>query len=696
MNRKLAVRRGSSAHSCDRPTMTRRRDRCAALAALCSLLPACLMPPGALTAGDSSEENGPVRAIGSRGVATRNFAVPTFWLFYKFTPIADTNGLFFQNLSLFPVINNESRVGFGGQLTGGVAGVFTRLGTGGINTLADTGQGEFRFFGITQSMNASGTVLFFSQFSGEPGEEVMLRGIGNSSTPLIDSGGAFRGFNGFELSDNGTAVLRAERNNGNDVILLKGTGSTSVVAEVGSLFSSLGRAPSINGDGSVAFTATRSEGIRGIYVRHGNSGPFFSVLDDTGPFIGFSGLDMNDEGAIVFSGTRATGNRGVYLVRDGSTTTIAEGAVGSQEFGGFTLNNSGRVAYQRGSSFGRSTFLGPNVARARVVGPGDVLFGRTVTATLIDRGALNDLGQLAVHLVFADGSSMIARVDPVIPPFFDRVIARSALQLSTGRGSGAGASTDVPNPGSPAVLTFDVNFLNDRGSLEVRVGDRVVHVVRPDEVGVEKRIRVLIDFSQSPEPPQQAEQYEKRGKTVGDAVSLAFRLRGKPGFAVQLDDVSIPGLVSSPMLPDEQSLAGWITEGVAAIVDTTRFPVEIDIQPGRDRNVVKRGERLEVAILSSAVLDAPAEIDRSSIRLGNAPVSTRSTGKGSQPEICRDRDINGDGLADVVCEIDSTRLAVADGPTELTLEAVTTSALAVRGIDSVNDGAYGTPGATRE
>ena len=32
-----------------------------------------------------------------------------FWLFYKFTPVADTNGLFFTNLGLFPAISNDGR-----------------------------------------------------------------------------------------------------------------------------------------------------------------------------------------------------------------------------------------------------------------------------------------------------------------------------------------------------------------------------------------------------------------------------------------------------------------------------------------------------------------------------------------------------------------------------------------------------------
>jgi hypothetical protein len=61
------------------------------------------------------------------------------FFFYKFTPIAESPGFPFQSVSGFPAINGSGRIAFRAMLTGGVEGVFTRLGTGGLNTLADTG-----------------------------------------------------------------------------------------------------------------------------------------------------------------------------------------------------------------------------------------------------------------------------------------------------------------------------------------------------------------------------------------------------------------------------------------------------------------------------------------------------------------------------------------------------------------------------
>lgn len=607
------------------------------------------------------------------GTAAPTSALPLF-LFYKFTSVADTNGGLFQSVGLFPAMSNNGRVAFRGTLANGFEGMFTRLGTTGLNTLADTGLGEFISFGEVASINSNGVVLFVSQFKAEPKHEVILRGSGNASTPVIDSSGSFRGFRGFQINDVGTAAFAARRSNGNDVILIRGTsGSAAVVVEVGSLFMSIDRAPSINAAGTVAFTGTTTGGTRGIFVRNGSSGNFFTVIDDGSPWVGFAAVDINDSGTVAFAGTRDTTNRGIYRVNGGSTTTIVEGGQGSQEFVGFSLNNGGRVAYQRTNSFSSAVFLGPDVFKKRVVGTGDVLFGRTVVGTLIERDALNDQGSFAVHVGFADGSHMIVRVDPVVPPFADFINATAVLQLSTGSGSGIGATMPLPNPGSRSELSFDVRFLNDIGKLEVRLDDKVVKAIPAADVGVEKTIRVPLDFG--------AHYRDRKGAFMTE---LTLALDGKPGFSAQIDNVSIPGLLRASM-DEEDELAGWKIDaakgGSASIVDTTRFPVKIDVQPDKSPNVVKRGAPVSVAILSSAGLNAPEEIDRATIRLSGAPPRTTRDKKGGEQPACDAKDVNKDKLADLICEMQSDRIATNEGEATLVLEATTTSAMPIRGTD---------------
>jgi len=595
--------------------------------------------------------------------------------FYKFTSIADTKELFFKALPLFPAINSSGRIAFGGTLASNVEGMFRRLGTGGIDTLADTGLGEFRFFSISPSINSAGQVLFLSQLVAEPGNEVVLRGSGNSSQKILESNGPFFGFHGVQINDAGTAVVAARRIGGGNVILTTtGFGQPKVIAEEGTDFSSLGGAPSINNLGTVAFTATRSNGARAIVTR--NQGLTTIVLDDSASFAGFSSVAINEQGAIAFTGSQDGGIRGVFRVAGGVVTTLATSQANpSLQFDGLSINNSGNVAFEQRSPGGSAIIRGPNSLFGRIIGTGDVLFGRTVADVLIDRDSFNDVGQIAVHIAFTDNSHVIARGDPVrLPDVFDTNIATQALQMTTGGGTGAAVGTLLPNSGSRLNLSFDVRFLAAGGELQVKLDGDVVRSIPAASLGARTRVQIPIDLTSSP-----------TGRTRGDRVTLQFALTGKPGTTVQIGDVSIPGLLSNALKFDD--LSGWSVDsslgGAAGIVDTTRFPVRIAVQPGVKPNIVKPGI-VPVAILSSKSLDASQEIERSSVRLGEASVRmTRDKDAKEQPA-CEARDVNGDKLADLVCEVELQKLpGGGQRETRLVLEAETRSGLRVAGSESV-------------
>jgi hypothetical protein len=108
------------------------------------------------------------------------------FIFYKYTAVADTGALFFTTVGFTPSINNSGRVAWNGTLAGGVEGMFTRLGSGGISTLADTGDGTFIGFG-PPSMNSSDRVVFSSAYKRGDQRQVFLLGSGNSSAPIITS-----------------------------------------------------------------------------------------------------------------------------------------------------------------------------------------------------------------------------------------------------------------------------------------------------------------------------------------------------------------------------------------------------------------------------------------------------------------------------------------------------------------------------
>src|SRR5882672_3456402 len=372
------------------------------------------------------------------GIAGKGAAASPFF-FYTFTPIADTLGGFpYESVSGFPAMNSSGRIAFRARLTGGVEGMFTRLGNGGVDALADTSSTEFNFgFGITPSINSLNTVLFVGlKQAPDRVVEVFLRGSGNSATPLVSSSDNLSNFCGTQINIEETAAFRADRADGHHVIFAQGagplTGVVRNIAEEGSEFSALGCSPSIGFDGTVAFTATR-DGRHGIFTRAKN-GTLTRILDDGGPFAAFGALALNQQGGIAFQGVRLGFGLGLFRIKNGAFVKVTDynlGGAGAPA--GFSINESGQVAFEYSfGANGSSVHLGPNSLFGRLIGTGNVMFGRRVAFAHIDRDALNSTGQIAVWIIFDNGTEMIARGDPVRFP--DTVLATGAVLVTTGAG----------------------------------------------------------------------------------------------------------------------------------------------------------------------------------------------------------------------------------------------------------------------
>lgn len=127
----------------------------------------------------------------------------------------------------------------------------------------------------------------------------------------------------------------------------------------------------------------------------------------------------------------------------------------------------------------------------------------------------------------------------------------------------------------------------------------------------------------------------------------------------------------------------WI-EATWRVVSEEQVQMAIDIKPGGNHNVVLLSRRnIPVAILSSADLDALNEIDHSSLtfgRTGDEPsleVSRRGRPK------CNRRDVNHDGLRDLVCSFNIEATGFEPGDTQGILRAMTMSGAQVTGSDEV-------------
>lgn len=109
--------------------------------------------------------------------------------------------------------------------------------------------------------------------------------------------------------------------------------------------------------------------------------------------------------------------------------------------------------------------------------------------------------------------------------------------------------------------------------------------------------------------------------------------------------------------------------------------VSIDIKPGSATNSINLSASgvIPVAILSAADFDATS-VNPETVRLAGATV--KLVGK-SGSDLCHARDANGDGLVDLVCDVNTAQVMIEEGSSMAVLEAKTFSGLPIRGQDAV-------------
>jgi hypothetical protein len=109
-------------------------------------------------------------------------------------------------------------------------------------------------------------------------------------------------------------------------------------------------------------------------------------------------------------------------------------------------------------------------------------------------------------------------------------------------------------------------------------------------------------------------------------------------------------------------------------------PVAIDIKPGNLPNTIqpKAAGTIPVAILSSNIFDAPAEVDRQSLTFGR-------TGTEASLAQCSvgGEDVNADGRADLVCHFTTRLTGFQPGDTSGILKGLTLEGTAFTGSDSL-------------
>lgn len=115
-------------------------------------------------------------------------------------------------------------------------------------------------------------------------------------------------------------------------------------------------------------------------------------------------------------------------------------------------------------------------------------------------------------------------------------------------------------------------------------------------------------------------------------------------------------------------------------LEPTPIEVVIDIKPGSDENPINLKSKgvVPVAILSSADFDATL-VDPTSITLAGAPVAQR----GRNGSLFSYEDVNGDGLVDVLFQVETQALQLNEGDDSAALEGALLSGIPIVGSDVV-------------
>ena len=337
---------------------------------------------------------------------------------YTFVTIADGTGLL--EVPEAASISKHGRVAFWASLDDGRLGIFSGEG-GALTTIAVTGAGLTDIAIQHPGINKGGTVSFIGI---TPAGRAVLTGSGGPVTVLYDTTGPFADFAGYvSINDKGTVAFYGLLDNGSWCICTGTGGATTTIVTAGN--SNLGAFPAINEKGEVSFTAGNIGGVNGIFK--GSGGRLVTVADETGGQHDFGAATaINDHGEVAFFGFLDGGWETGIFVGNGrvpnAVTTVANtlGAFWRTEVS--AINKRGVVAFfaeldtgltPGGGQRAHGIFLGPDPVHDKVIGSGDLLFGKVVKGVSMGWGALNDEGQIALSVVFTDETRTIVRADPV-------------------------------------------------------------------------------------------------------------------------------------------------------------------------------------------------------------------------------------------------------------------------------------------
>jgi hypothetical protein len=324
------------------------------------------------------------------------------------------------------------------------------------------------------------------------------------------------------------------------------------------------------------------------------------------------------------------------------------------QFDAISINDLDGVAFDcRDFNSFEYVYLSDQQGLHRILGFNSQLFGRTVVSAHIGREAINSDKHVAMLVDLVDGSAIV-RADPTyIPP--DLVATPSGafqLEMSTGSSGSPSITTTIGVRSKLMLLSFDATFPNrTTGELRVKLGGKLLKSIAASQPGMQQHITMPIDLRK-----------DSRRAADGSMDQLRFEIAGKPGAAVQISNVLIPGVISDSMQADIAKR--WHVDtskgGRAGFIDTTAFPVKLEVNSDVNQKEDSKDRTVSVTILSSDGFDATHDIDRSTLSFNGTLLEPNAKQNGAASPRCVARDVNTDKLPDLVCDVTLNASAKAD------------------------------------
>ncbi|MGL6280263.1 MAG: hypothetical protein ACRC50_12000 [Gaiella sp.] len=331
--------------------------------------------------------------------------------------VAQTGARFAGFGPYVPSVADDGRVTFQAALPDGGSGVFATDG-GAPEPLLTSGAGAVDGVVSHPDVDASGRISVYVERAGGSGRAVLLV-AGDRVSELARTGAGLDwiGPAGPTMDEEGHVAFRADTAGGaHGVFLADEVGALEVATTARSQWAAFQGLPLALPGGAVALRADRADGSEAIVVREAD-GTWRSVAE-TGDG-GLCALGRfpcaTRAGTIAFTATLSDGGGDVVVVDRGAGPEIAFDA-GDRfaSFRGALLGGDGTAFVlgtpRRGAGLG--LFRGPDPVRDRLVAIGDDLLDSVVDDLAANPVSVNEVGQVVVRVRLADGRELVLRFDP--------------------------------------------------------------------------------------------------------------------------------------------------------------------------------------------------------------------------------------------------------------------------------------------